>query len=157
MALVTWDAIRDFETLRKEVERAFDLFGDGGRAGRPFSPTAFVPQAGWPTHPLLNLSEDKDNLYVEALAPGLNPDNIEVSVIENTLRIAGEKAPVKDDVKPESYHRNERGAGRFTRTITLPVAIDNEKVAAEYTHGVLRLTLPKHERAKPKQIEVAVS
>jgi HSP20 family protein len=157
MALVTWDAIRDFEALRNEVERAFDLFGDRGRWDRPFSPTAFVPQGAWRMHPMLNLSEDKDNIYVEALAPGLDPEKLEVSVVENTLRIAGEKAAVKDDVKPEAYHRSERGAGRFARTITLPTLIDNDKVSAEYKHGVLYLTLPKHERAKPKQISVSVS
>ena len=71
--------------------------------------------------------------------------------------IAGEKAAINPDIKPEAYHRSERGAGRFTRVIPLPADVDGDKVTAEYKNGLLLLTLPKRAEAKPKQIEVKVS
>lgn len=87
----------------------------------------------------------------------LDPQSLEVTVQNGTLRIAGEKTPIKADIQPEAYHRAERGAGRFVRTMTLPTEIDADKVKAEYKNGLLLLTLPKHEKAKPKQIAVAVN
>ena len=149
-----WDPFRELDALRREVERAFDDYGTGGR---PYRRAAFLPGVSARTYPMLNLSEDKDNVYVEALAPGLAPDSIEVSVLRDTLRIGGEKSPIKADVAPSAYHRNERGAGRFVRTLTLPTEVDGDKVKAEYKNGLLLLTLPKHESAKPKQISVKVA
>ncbi len=154
MTLRLWDPFRELDALRREVDRAFE---DYGAWKWPFSRTAFVPWVSARTYPLLNVGEDKDNLYVEALAPGLDPDSIEISVLRDTLRIAGQKAPLNPDIKPEAFHRSERGAGKFVRTLTLPVEVDSEKVSAQYKNGLLLLTLPKHERAKPKQITVAVN
>lgn len=149
----TWDPIRELEALRRQVERAFEDFGTWRR---PFTRFAFLPGMSARTYPLMNVAEDKDNVYVEALAPGLNPDTLELSVLGDTLRVAGEKPPITEDVKPEAFHRNERSAGRFVRTLTLPVAVNNDKVSAEYKNGLLLLTLPKAEEAKPKQISVKV-
>jgi HSP20 family protein len=157
MALRSWDPFRDLDVLRREVERAFEDFGGGFGWNRPFSRVAFLPQLSARAYPLLNLSEDRDNVYVEALAPGLDSESIEVTVVNDTLRIAGEKSPIRDAVKPEAFHRNERGAGRFVRTLSLPAAIDGDRVSAEYKDGLLRLTLPKHEQAKPRQIAVSVA
>jgi len=154
MALRTWDPFRELDALQREVQRAFEEFGQGRM---PFWRSAFLPGASMRTYPLMNLSQDKDNVYVEALAPGLNPDSIGVSVQNDTLRIEGEKTPITADIKPEAFHRNERGAGRFVRTLTLPVEVDGDKVAAQYKNGLLTLTLPKHEKAKPKQITVSVA
>lgn len=148
----TWDPWRELESLRREVERAFEDY----RVGTPRSRAGFLPGLMARAYPLLNVSEDKDNVYVEALAPGLNPETIEVSVLHDTLRIAGEKTPITAEIKPEAFHRSERGAGRFVRTLTLPTEVDGDKVKAEYKNGLLLLTLPKHEKAKPKQIAVQV-
>lgn len=153
MTLRTWDPFRELDALRREVERAFEDFG-GNRW--PTWRSAFLPGAAARAYPLMNVREDKDNVYVEALAPGLDPESLDISVLRDTLRVSGEKSPINADVKPEAYHRNERGAGRFVRTLTLPVEVDGDKVEAAYKNGVLRLTLPKHEKAKPKQIAVAV-
>ena len=154
MTFRNWDPLRELEVLRREVERAFEDFGLGrGPAWR----NAFLPGESARTYPLINVSEDKDNVYVEALSPGLDPQSLEVTVQNGTLRIAGEKTPIKADIKPEAYHRAERGAGRFVRTLNLPMEIDADKVAAEYKNGLLLLTLPKHEKAKPKQIAVTVN
>lgn len=152
----TWNPLRDFEALRHEMDR---IFRDLGASGwdLPFSRTSFVPAFSARTYPMLNVSEDKDNIYVEALAPGLDPESLEISVLRDTLRIAGEKQSISENIKPEAYHRNERGAGRFVRTITLPVEVKSDAVGAAYTNGMLLITLPKQEAAKPKQIEVKVS
>lgn len=154
MTVRTWDPFREMEALRREVERAFEDFGQGRQ---PAWRSAFLPGVSARSYPLMNAAEDKDSVYIEALAPGLDPQSLEVSVQNDTLRIAGEKTPIKADIKPEAYHRAERGAGRFVRTLALPTAIDADKVKAEYKNGLLLLTLPKHEKAKPKQISVAVN
>jgi HSP20 family protein len=95
-------------------------------------------------------------VYDEALAPGVDADTLSLSVVGNTLSIAGEKRRVAGDVKPEAFHRSERATGKFVRHIELPVAVDEDKVQADYKHGLLTVTLPKTEKAKPKQIAVQV-
>lgn len=149
-----WDPFRELDALRREVERAFEDFGS--RPGNNWR-SAFLPGVSARRYPLLNVNEDNDNLYVEALAPGLDPDSIEVTVQRDTLRLAGQKTPINPDIRREQFHRSERGSGRFVRTLTLPADVDGDKVHAEYKNGLLTLTLPKHETAKPRQIEVAVS
>ncbi len=151
--MVMWNTFRELEALRREVERAFEEFGGGpGRAWR----SAFLPGVSARRYPLVNVSDDNDNIYVEALAPGLDPASIEVTVVRDGLRISGEKTPISADIKREQYHRSERGSGRFVRTFTLPSEVDGDKVSAEYKDGLLSLSLPKHETAKPRQIEVSV-
>jgi HSP20 family protein len=82
---------------------------------------------------------------------------LNLTVVHNNLTISGEKKGPPDDIKPEAFHREERASGKFVRTITLPVEIDDSKVSAEYKNGLLLITLPKSEKAKPKQISVQVS
>jgi HSP20 family protein len=114
------------------------------------SPQSFPKVAAYPP---LNVWEDDDNLYVEAELPGLNPDNIDVAVTEgDQLTIAGERTPRGPE--GSTWLRQECGYGRFTRTITLPAAVDADEVEATYEAGVLTLTLPKMEEAKPKRIAV---
>ncbi len=151
-----WDPLRDLEALRQEMDKLFEDFGFG-RARGPSSKAAFTPRAGRGGYPLLSLSGDKDNLYVEALAPGVDPETLELTVQHSTLRIAGEKQALSGDIKAEAYHRQERGAGRFARTVDLPAPVDTDKIRADYRNGMLLITLPKTEDAKPKQINVKVS
>jgi len=150
----TWDPFRELDALRREVERALD---DVGTWRRPFSRFSFLPALSARSYPLLNVGEDKDSVYVEGLAPGLEPDSLEISVHGDQLRIAGEKPSISPEVKPEAFHRNERSAGKFVRTITLPAAVAADKVTATYKNGLLLVTLPKAEEAKPKQISVQVA
>ena len=108
-------------------------------------------------YPLINLYEDRDTLYVEALAPGVDPASFDLTVADNKLTITGEKRRLPDDVKPEALHRSERSTGRFTRTVDLPFEVDAHQVNANYQHGLLLVMLPKAEKARPKQISVQVA
>jgi HSP20 family protein len=106
---------------------------------------------------LINLLEDKERLYVEALTPGVEPQSLNVSVMQNRLTISGEKSRIGGDVKPEAFHRSERASGKFVRAVDLPVEVDEGAIQAEYRNGLLVVTLPKAEKAKPKQINVKVA
>jgi HSP20 family protein len=141
------------EPFRWELDRGFD---EAGTRNEPFCRTAFLPGRAARHYPLTNFYEDKDAVYLEALAPGVDPATLDVSVMGNTLSIAGEKRRVAGDVKPEAFHRSERATGTFVRHLQLPVEVDEHQVRADYTDGLLMVTLPKAERAKPKQIAVQV-
>ena len=147
------DPFRELEALRREIDRAFTSAGLGPfRAGG----LAFLPGRGARQYPLVNLHDDGQNFYIEALAPGVEPDKLEVTVVGNTLTIAGQK-PGPADLAPERIHRSERAAGRFVRTVELPTAVEPEQVSAEYKHGLLLLTLPRAESAKPRRVTVQAS
>lgn len=153
---MAWNWIDELDALRREVDRAF-AHVDVEQWRRPFSRMAFLPGLAARTYPLINLSEDADHFYVEALAPGLDTETLEISAAQDTLRIAGEKLPLSEDVKLNAFHRNERSAGKFVRTIRLGTPVDADKVTAGFENGLLLITLPKAEAAKPKQIAVKVS
>jgi len=122
---------------------------------RLFGPTGFdaPARASAAPYPPLNVWEDGDNLYVEAEVPGLGRDQIDVSVSDgDTLTIAGERRLRVPEAA--AWLRRECGYGRFARTVTLPAMVDADAVEATYDGGVLTLTLPKHEAAKPKKIAV---
>ena len=102
---------------------------------------------------LLNLWEDEQALYAELDLPGIDPTKLEVTVTEgNQLSIQGERAA--PNIQGAVWVRQERPTGQFVRGVTLPSLVDADKVEAKYEHGVLRLTLPKSEAAKPRKIEV---
>jgi HSP20 family protein len=103
-------------------------------------------------YPLVNVREEDDVFHVEAEVPGLAPGRVEVSVRNGTeLTIEGDR-PSAD--APGFWHRRERGTGSFRRVLTLPAPVDPERVEARLEHGVLRLTLPKAEEARPRRINV---
>ena len=112
------------------------------------------PTAG--VFPLMNVTDDKDDYYVRAELPGLKADELDISVTGDTLSISGErKLPVEDE--KAQYHRRERESGTFSRIVSLPTQVETGKVEARCTDGVLTVTLPKAETAKPKQIAVKAS
>jgi HSP20 family protein len=144
------DPWRQMEVLQRELERAF-----GGSQQQPQPSGAFLPGRSARAYPLMNMAEDADHYTIEALAPGVNPESIQITVVRNVLTVAGEKTP-PEGVQREQFHRTERAAGRFVRNIELPTDVDPDKVQARYTNGLLVLTLPKAEAAKPRQIKVSV-
>ena len=105
--------------------------------------------------PVIDVSETKTEIIIEAEIPGLGKDDINVSVDNNTLTIKGEK---KQETKTdeEDAVRTERVYGRFVRELSLPQSVDAEKIKATYKNGVLHVTLPKQETAQPKQISIDV-
>ena len=106
---------------------------------------------GWA--PAVDLYESKDHMVVKAELPGMNKDEIEISLHEGVLTLSGERKEEKKEDGAET-HRLERFLGRFQRTLTLPSPVDVDKVKATYEEGILTVTLPKSEAAKPKQIQV---
>lgn len=151
--LTRWDPFRELEQLHREIDRLFNGFGD--RWPAPFSRFSFLPGLSARSYPLLNVLDEGEAYHVDALAPGIDPETLKVSVVSNELIIEGEKTAVDKDVKAEAYHRSERSTGRFVRSLTLPCEIDGEKVQAEYRNGLLSITLPKAEDARPRQIAVS--
>jgi len=152
--MAMWNPLEDLDALRREVDRAFEQFGF---PTVPDQRVAFLPARGPRRYPMINLLEDKDNLYVEALTPGIDPGSLNVTTMQNRLTISGEKARPAADIKPEAFHRNERASGKFVRTIDLPMEVNEGAVHADFQDGLLVVTLPKAEKAKPKQINVRVS
>jgi len=149
--MANWDMFRELDNLRREVDEAFRGVG----LGRVLTPQ-FLTGAGTRRFPLVNISEDATDVYVEALLPGVDPKGIDISVMRNTLTLSGErKAPETE--KTHVWHRNERGCGKFSRTIELPSEIDSSRVSAQSRNGLLVVTLAKAEAAKPKKIAVSIS
>lgn len=104
--------------------------------------------------PAVNVWEDEKNLYAEAEVPGIRFEEIEVFVQGNDLTIKGERKDAANSEKQTSYHRRERGAGAFSRTVSLPVSVNAGKVSAALRDGVLLVTLPKADEVLPRRIQV---
>jgi len=109
------------------------------------------PAAG--VFPPMNVTQDDDNFYVRAEVPGAKAKELSISVNRNRLAISGKREIPRESEKV-SHHRKERAEGSFSRTLTLPIEVDSERVEARYSDGILALTLPKAEQAKPRQISV---
>jgi HSP20 family protein len=152
--MAEWNPFEDIAGLRREIDRAFEGFGVGQSPSRQ---VAFLPARGPREYPLINLLEDKDHIHVEALTPGVEPQSLNLTVMNNRLTIAGEKTRIGGNVTAEAFHRSERAAGKFVRMIDLPVEVNDAAIQAEYKNGLLVVTLPKAEKAKPKQINVKVA
>lgn len=132
----------DLEQFRRQMLRLFDLAGSGETA--EFGAGMFPP---------VNITQDDDNFYVRAEIPGVNPKKLDLSALGRRVVISGKREIPKENDRA-SYHRRERAEGEFSRSITLPAEIDPAQVDAKYRAGVLTLTLPKAEAAKPRQIVV---
>jgi HSP20 family protein len=103
--------------------------------------------------PLLNLTENQDNYYIRAELPGMKAEDLGIQIVGKTLTISGERKILEEGEKIR-YHRRERDEGRFSRAIGLPGEIDNDRIEAQMRNGLLTITIPKAEAAKPKQIAV---
>jgi HSP20 family protein len=108
---------------------------------------------GW--FPAVDVFEDKDNLLVKAELPGLKKEDIEISLQDGFLTLSGERKH-EEKHKDAQVYRTERWEGRFHRSVSLPCRVEADKITATYNEGVLSVTLPKSEDAKPKQIPITV-
>lgn len=105
--------------------------------------------------PAVDVWEDDNNVYAETPLPGVNPDNVNIFIENDVLTIEGE-AEKKREVDEKNYYRKEVRYGSFHRTVALPVAVKGDEAKAEYASGVLKISVPKEERAKPKKVKVEV-
>ncbi len=146
-AMGIWPGFGRLSNLREELDRLFDA---------PLAELARTSSllSGW--SPPVDLYEDKDHVFVTAELPGMKKEDIEVSFHNGTLSVSGERKSEKTHEDAEVY-RSERYFGRFQRTLALPTPVAADKVKAEYKDGILTITLPKTEEAKPRQIDVHVN
>jgi len=147
MALVRFDPFREMALLQDRVNRAF------GEVARR-EDEDLMARGTWV--PAVDIFEtDEHTLVLKAEMPDMNRDDISLKVENNVLTLSGQKQ-MDREVKEQQYHRIERSFGSFTRTFTLPATVDTGRIAAEYKNGVLTVTLPLREDAKPKKIDVAI-
>ena len=127
------------------INRIFDVLG---------SLNADSAEASWV--PPVDIYEDAEAIRIVAEVPGVNPSDVKISLENNVLAIRGSKQQVAEQ-RTERVHRYERTYGTFERSFTLPATVDASNIKATYEQGVLTVTLPKVEKAKPRQIEVQVA
>jgi HSP20 family protein len=151
--LTTWKPyreltpFRDFERMRREMDRFWDSFFD-------VAPRRKTEEGGeW--FPSLDVSETKNDIVVKAELPGMDPKDIDISLSDGSLILKGERKTEKEE-KEEGYHLIERSFGKFYRTVPLPQGVQSDKINASYKDGVLKITLPKSEEAKKKEIKIKV-
>ena len=148
--LMVRDPWTDFGTLQDRINGMFE------QTIRRFYPEGEeeVERGSWA--PEVDIHETEDSFVVKADLPGISKEDIQIDLKDSTLTLKGEKK-FENKVSKENYIRVERSYGTFVRSFTLPQNVDAEKIKAVYKDGVLELTLPKKEEAKPKQIKVEVS
>lgn len=152
MAIVRWEPFRDLLSLQDRMNRMFDESYRGVSRGTG-SDEDWALGGSWA--PAVDIYEQDGNIVLKAELPGVDAKDVDIRLENNVLTLRGERK-LDNEVKRENYHRVERSYGSFTRSFTLPTVVDQEKIKADYRDGVLRVTLPKREEAKPKQISIAV-
>ncbi len=148
MKLRLWEPFERVRPFTKEWEEWIN------EASKAMSPREGLDNATWT--PKVDVVENEDSYVVNADIPGMNKEDIKIDIDDNTLTIKGEKK-LENKEEKENYIRIERSYGSFFRTFALSENVDRENIKANYKDGVLELTLPKKEEAKPKQIEVEVN
>ncbi|MBP7998764.1 MAG: Hsp20/alpha crystallin family protein [Chloroflexi bacterium] len=144
-AVIRRNPVREMMTLRGALDRMFD---DSFFA--PFRQDELVDW-GLP----LDVLEKDDNFIVKASVPGINPNELDITLENDVLTIKGESHSEKEETN-ERYHLRERRVGRFGRTVTFPIRVNGEAITADYKDGVLTLTVPKAEEVKPRRININV-
>jgi len=148
--MISWNVLREMDALRREMDHLFgDLNQEQGQR------SAFLPGLGTRRYPRINLREDGDNFYLDALLPGVESKDLEINLTGNTLTLSGERQA--ENLEDARWQRQERGHGKFMRTRELPLDIQADDISAEYKDGVLHVVLPKAEEVKPRQIRIKVA
>ncbi|MCL4501342.1 MAG: Hsp20/alpha crystallin family protein [Deltaproteobacteria bacterium] len=139
------DPLRELEQLQRRMDRLFqNAFG--------------LERSPWQggVYPLLNISEDRDHLFVRAELPGVKAENLEITIQDSSLILRGERK-IPTEEKQVNFHRREREAGFFRRVVALPTRIQADKVEATSKDGILTIKLAKPEEVKPRKIQVKVA
>jgi HSP20 family protein len=144
--LTRWDPFNDMLTLREAMSQLFE---------ESVVPPSMTRRGQGGFVPALDLSETADGYLVEVAAPGIKPEDVQITLENNVLTIKGELRQETED-KQRNYHRVERRYGAFQRTIALPSSVKADAIKAELSNGILRLDIPKAEEVKPRRIDVKV-
>lgn len=150
--LTRWNPFRELEEMQRRMAALLDWSPFRRSALTTDEETITVPE--W--SPLVDIIEDDKEYLIKVELPEVSKDDVKVTVEGGTLTISGERKAEKEE-KNRRYHRVERFYGRFVRSFTIPEDADPDNVRAEFKEGVLRVHLPKSEKARPKEIEVKVS
>ncbi len=142
-----WSIFDELESLQDDMNRVFSgsSTNRAEREGRSWRNS--------PRYPLMNVWSSEEGLVIDAELPGVNPEDVDVSVTGDELTLRG-KVNAVDAAEGETHHRRERPRGEFARTLTLPFRAKAEGVKANYRNGVLRLTIPRSDDEKPKRIAI---
>jgi HSP20 family protein len=156
MTLIRWKPMRDisrwspvtdlsseFVNMQREIDRMFDRFPN----------SAVDPSAG--LRPAVDIVENDNDYVVNVELPGVRKEDVKITVNDGVLTVKGEKKQ-EGEVKEDRYRRFERTFGAFERSFTLPTTVQSDRIGANYANGVLTVTIPKAEQAKPREIEVKV-
>ena len=146
MSIIKYDPFRELRSLQDEMNRLFMTNLSHGSNQEGFTSGAWSPN--------VDIFENKDTLVLEAEFPGMSREDIDLSIENNVITLSGSRKFEKKD-EGDNYHRVERSYGSFTRSFTLPQTVTAEGATADFTNGVLRVTLPKREETKARKIEIA--
>lgn len=144
MALVRWEPFGGLTSLRRDIDRLFEDFFERG----PFQRGELGAM-----EPAVEVSDTKEVVVVKAQVPGISKENIQLSVTENALTLKGEMKE-EETTEEKNYHRREFRYGAFSRTVSLPTAVQAEEATAQLKDGVLEVTIPKSEETKVKEIPI---
>jgi HSP20 family protein len=147
-SIMRWDPYKDLQSIQDRMNRLFSDYW--GRSSRPEEDYI---SGSW--FPAVDVRENKDTLEIQAEVPGVNPNDVAISVENGVLTLKGTRQFEKA-TEGETYHRVERAYGAFERSFSLPTNVDPARIKATYKQGVLHLVLPKREEAKPKAISIKV-
>ena len=145
MTLQRWDPFNELRSMQETMNHLWRSFGAGTTEGQEMETWA-VP---------LDVVQQEDNFVIRASLPGVNPDNIDVSIEDNVLTNRGQSAH-ESEHKEGNYLMQERRSGSFYRALRLPDTVDTDQAQPHYEHGVLTITIPKAESKKAKQLKVSV-
>lgn len=146
----SWSIFDELESLQEDMNRMLAGRTPGGRSLRDYG------RRRRPTYPPMNIWSSADGIIIDAELPGVDPKDLDISVKGAELTLRG-KVNAGDDGSGEAYHRRERPAGEFSRTLQLPFRVESGAVKAAYRNGLLRLTLPRSEEEKPRKVAIEAS
>jgi len=150
MPMVRWEPFHNVMSVQDRMNRIFDEAFRGQRGG---AEDDWALGGNWA--PPVDIFEHEGNIVLRAELPGVSPEDVDIRVENNVLALRGERK-FDSELKREDFHRVERAYGSFNRSFTLPNVVDTAKIQAEYKDGILQVTLPQKEEAKPKQISITV-
>ncbi|MCW3001270.1 MAG: Hsp20/alpha crystallin family protein [Conexibacter sp.] len=148
MALIRWEPAREINSLQQEMNRLFSTFFDTPAPG-----SAGSGVRRW--IPAMDLVETDDHFVLRADLPGMSQSDVELSLEDNVLTVAGERK-TEHEQRGEGFYRLERASGAFNRSLTLPEGVDGDAIAATFDKGVLEVRIPKPEQRKPRRLQISV-